>query len=162
MNYSQIKSQALKQAGGNASDKKVPVTFAYEGQSCFSINGECTVKMTEDELALFKRLTQEANECGLEVECYDVLTHCEVDMPVSLYQAISSAIHHDIVRQDARIAAFQKQLDRFNISSEEEFESMTMEERIERYVEDEKDGLNEYVILRINIIEPLSPMHCFR
>lgn len=149
-----VKIQALKQASGNANDKKVPVTFAYEGESCFSINGECTVKMTEDELALFKRLTQEANECGLEVEYYDVLAHCAPHISNSLYCTIYTAIHRDIVRQDARIAAFQKQLDRFDISSEEEFESMTMEERIERYVEDEKDGLNEYVILRINLIDP--------
>ena len=58
MNDYKIKIQTSKQAGGNANDKKVPVTFAYEGQLDFSIEGECTMEMTEQELELFKQLTQ--------------------------------------------------------------------------------------------------------
>ena len=153
LHFTEIEEDA-KAIEAEMESEKVAVTFTYYGESAFSADGRCTVKMTEDELALFKRLTQEANECGLEVEYYDVLAHCAPNISNSLYCTIYTAIHRDLLRQEARFAFFREQLDCFDVSSKEEFDAMSMEECIERYIDNGKEGLHEFVILRINIIEP--------
>ena len=143
-----VKIQALKQAGGNANDKKVPVTFAYEGQLDFSIEGECTMEMTEQELELFKQLTQEAKENRAD----DILAYyADNGMPEELHNKIDIEILHEIKRQEALGAIKRKNLDYFGDLRREVFEAMTEEELIDRFMEECIDGIWEYLIEKIEI-----------
>ena len=145
-----VKIQALKQAGGNANDKKVPVTFAYEGQLDFSIEGECTMEMTEQELAIFKQLTQEAKENKAD----DILAYyADNGMPEELHNKIDIEILHEIKRQEALEVIEREDLDYFGDMSYEEFEAMTEEELIDRFMEECIDGIWEYLIAKIEIKE---------
>ena len=148
MNDYKFKIQTSKQAGGNASDKKVPVTFAYEGQLDFSIEGECTMEMTEQELAIFKQLTQEAKENNAD----DILAYyADYGMPEELHNKIDIEILHEIMLQEALGAIKRKNLDYFGDMSYEVFEAMTEEELIDRFMEECIDGIWEYLITRIDI-----------
>ena len=150
MNDYKIKIQTSKQAGGNASDKKVPVTFAYEGQLDFSIEGECTMEMTEQELELFKQLTQEAKENKAD----DILAYyADYSMPEELHNKIDIEILHEIKRQEALGAIKRKNLDYFGDMSYEVFEAMTEEELIDRFMEECRYGIWEYLIEKIEIKE---------
>lgn len=148
MNDYKIKIQTSKQAGENASDKKVSVTFAYEGQLDFSIEGECTMEMTEQELAIFKQLTQEAKENKAD----DILAYyADYGMPEELHNKIDIEILHEIMLQEALGAIKRKNLDYFGDMSYEVFEAMTEEELIDRFMEECIDGIWEYLITRIDI-----------
>ena len=148
MNDYKIKIQTSKQAGGNANDKKVPVTFAYEGQLDFSIEGECTMEMTEQELELFKQLTQEAKENRAD----DILAYyADNGMPEELHNKIDIEILHEIKRQEALGAIKRKNLDYFGDLRREVFEAMTEEELIDRFMEECIDGIWEYLIEKIEI-----------
>lgn len=148
MNDYKIKIQTSKQVGGNANDKKVPVTFAYEGQLDFSIEGECTLEMTEQELAIFKQLTQEAKENRAD----DILAYyADNGMPEELHNKIDIEILHEIKRQEALGAIKRKNLDYFGDLRREVFEAMTEEELIDRFMEECIDGIWEYLIEKIEI-----------
>lgn len=143
-----VKIQALKQAGGNANDKKVPVTFAYEGQLDFSIKGECTMEMTESEFEFFKKVNKQAMEDGAD----DILAYyADNGMPEELHNKIDIEILHEIKRQEALGAIKRKNLDYFGDLRREVFEAMTEEELIDRFMEECIDGIWEYLIEKIEI-----------
>ena len=130
------------------SDKKVPVTFAYEGQLDFSIEGECTLEMTEQELAIFKQLTREAKENKAD----DILAYyADYGMPEELHNKIDIEILHEIKRQEALEVIEREDLDYFGDMSYEVFEAMTEEELIDRFMEECIDGIWDYLIEKIEI-----------
>ena len=132
-----------------SSDKedKVAVSFTYEGQLDFSIEGECTLEMTSKELAHFKELNQRAKDENVD----DVLAYFEENMEKSLYEDIDCEISHMVRYNDAKECIKHNMLDCFEDMDQDEFDSMTEEELIERFLDDNCDGIYEYLIESIEI-----------
>lgn len=135
-----------KNSSSNKEDK-VTVTFTYEGQLDFSIKGECTMKMTAKELEQFKLLNQQAK--GDDV--VDVLAYFEENMDKSLYDEIDCEISNMVRYNDAKECIKHNMLDCFEDMDQDEFDSMTEEELIERFLDDNCDGIYEYLIESIEI-----------
>ena len=135
-----------KNSSSNKEDK-VTVTFTYEGQLDFSIKGECTMKMTAKELEQFKLLNQQAK--GDDV--VDVLAYFEENMDNSLYDEIDCEISNMVRYNDAKECIKHNMLDCFEDMDQDEFDSMTEEELIERFLDDNCDGIYEYLIESIEI-----------
>lgn len=130
-------------------ENKVVVNFAYEGQLDFSIEGECTMEMTVKELELFKQLNQYAkNE-----EVDDVLAYFKVNMAESLYSGICCEISYMVRYNDAKECIKHRVLDYFEDLSQDEYDSMTEDELIERFLDDNIDGEYEFKIENIEIRE---------
>ena len=132
-----------------AKEKKSVVTFSYEGQLCFSIAGKCTLELTVEELKLFKQINQQAKDDGAD----DILAYFEEEMPESLFDKIDIAISNEIRYQDSKEMIENEGINCFPEMSRKVFNSMTKEELIERYMDDNCDGLNEYLIESIDIKE---------
>ena len=135
-----------KNSSTNKEDK-VSVTFTYKGQLDFSIEGECTLEMTVKELTHFKKLNQQAKD----EEVDDVLAYFEENMEKSLYNDIDCEINKMVRYNDAKECIKHNMLDCFENMDQDEFDSMTEEELIERFLDDNIDGLYEFIIERIDI-----------
>ena len=135
-----------KQLSSDIEDK-VSVTFTYKGQLDFSIEGECTLEMTVKELTHFKKLNQQAKD----EEVDDVLAYFEENMEKSLYNDIDCEINKMVRYNDAKECIKHNMLDCFEDMDQDEFDSMTEEELIERFLDDNIDGLYEFIIERIDI-----------
>ena len=133
--------------------KKVSVTFKYEGQYIFYVQGECTVEMTAEELILFNHLNQQCKEDEVE----DVLEFFKEHMHKSLYDEIRYAIKRQIRYNDAKETVEREGRYCFEDMDEDEYESMTMEELIDRYLDDNADGIIEFLIEYIEIKSDLLP-----
>ena len=131
--------------------KKVPVTFKYEGQYIFSVEGQCTVEMTAEEFVLFDLLNLQSQE----EEVDDVLQFFKDRMPKLLYQEISWAIRYQIRYNDAKETVEREGLNCFEDMDEDVYEAMTREELIDRYLEDNIDGIVEFLVEDIEIISPV-------
>lgn len=142
---SNIKNKSKK----SSKEKEQTVTFSYAGQLIYSIKGECTLELTVEELKLFKQINQQAKDAAV----YNILAYFKEEMPQSLFDKIDIAIYQQIRYQDALEAIECEDLDCFQDMSLEEFESMTKEELIERFIDDNSDGLYEYNIECIEIKE---------
>lgn len=130
-------------------EEKQTVTFTYRGQLVFSIKGKCTLELTIDELKLFKQINQQAkdNKTG------DVLSYFEKHMPQSLFDKIDIELSYQIRYQDSKEMIEHEGINCFPEMSRKVFNSMTKEELIERYMDDNCDGLYEYLIESIEINE---------
>ena len=137
-----------KNSSTNKEDK-VTVTFTYKGQLDFSIEGECTMEMTAKELEQFKLLNQQAKDEDVD----DVLAYFEENMEKSLYDDIDCVISNMVRYNDAKECINHKMLDCFEDMDQDEFDSMTEEELIERFLDDNCDGIYEYLIESIEIKE---------
>ena len=134
-----------------SSDKedKVIVNFTYEGQLAFAIEGECTLEMTFKDLELFKQLNQQAKDEGVD----DVLAYFKEHMEESLYNDIDCEISYMVRYNDAKECIKHNISDCFEDMSQDEFDSMTEDELIERFLDDNIDGLYEFRIEKIEIRE---------
>ncbi|MBR5510642.1 MAG: leucine-rich repeat domain-containing protein [Bacteroidaceae bacterium] len=130
-------------------EKKSTVTFSYEGQLDFYIDGECTLELTSKELELFKKFNQQAKDEDAD----DILAYFEEQMPESLYDKIEAAINNQIRYNDSEEMIEQEGINCFPEMSQKVFDSMTMEELIERYMDDNCDGIYEFIIENIEINE---------
>ena len=128
---------------------KVTVTFTYKGQLDFSIEGECTMNMTAKELEQFKQLNQQAKDEGVD----DVLAYFKEHMEESLYNDIDCEISYMVRYNDAKECIKHNISDCFEDMSQDEFDSMTEDELIERFLDDNIDGLYEFRIEKIEIRE---------
>ncbi|MBO7312636.1 MAG: leucine-rich repeat domain-containing protein, partial [Alistipes sp.] len=135
-----------KQLSSDIEDK-VSVTFTYKGQLDFSIEGECTLEMTAKELEQFKLLNQQTKDEDVD----DVLAYFEENMEKSLYNVIDCEINKMVRYNDAKECIKHNMLDCFEDMDQDEFDSMTEEELIERFLDDNIDGLYEFIIERIDI-----------
>ena len=126
---------------------KVTVTFTYKGQLDFSIEGECTMNMTAKELEQFKQLNQQAKDEDVD----DVLAYFEENMEKSLYNDIDCEINKMVRYNDAKECIKHNMLDCFEDMDQDEFDSMTEEELIDRFLDDNIDGLYEFIIENIEI-----------
>ena len=130
-------------------EKKSTVTFSYEGQLDFYIDGECTLELTSKELKLFKKFNQQAKDEDAD----DILAYFEEQMPESLYDKIEAAINNQIRYNDSEEMIEQEGINCFPEMSQKVFDSMTMEELVERYMDDNCDGIYEFIIENIEINE---------
>ena len=130
-------------------EDKVTVTFTYEGELVYSIAGECTLELTVEELKLFKEINQQAKDDDAD----DILAYFEEKMPQSLFDKIDIELSYQIRYQDSKEMIENEGLDCFPEMSRKVYNSMTKEELIERYMDDNCDGLYEYLIERIEINE---------
>jgi hypothetical protein len=135
-----------KNSSTNKEDK-VTVTFTYKGQLDFSIEGECTMEMTAKELEQFKLLNQQAKDEDVD----DVLAYFEENMEKSLCNDIDCEINKMVRYNDAKECIKHNMLDCFEDMDQDEFDSMTEEELIKRFLDDNCDGIYEYLIESIEI-----------
>lgn len=128
-------------------EEKVPVTFTYEGELDFSVEGECTVQMTAKELSLFRQLIQQSEDEDVE----DVLEFLKENMPDSLYDDIYYEIRYQIRYNDAMDAIECDGILCFNDMDEDVYDSMSMEELIDRFLDDNIDGIFDFSINSIKL-----------
>ena len=130
-------------------EKRTAVTFSYAGQLDFHIEGECTIEVTAKEQAIFKHINQQAKE----EKAGDIMAYFEEHMPQALYDDIYTAISHQIQYHDAEEMIEHEGRECFENMSKKTFDSMTKEELIERYMDENCDGLYEFLIENIEIKE---------
>ena len=128
-------------------EKKVTVTFTYEGQLCFSIEGECTMEMTETELKLFKEVNEKAKKDGTD----NILAYFEEELPESLYWDIHSEIERDIRYRDAEEIVEREGISCFANMDEEEYEELSFDELVAQFVDENLMGIYEFLIEKIEI-----------
>ena len=130
-------------------EKKETVSFTYAGELFFSIEGECELALTDDELKLFKQVNKNCQDEGEE----DVMAYFRANMPRPLYDEIYYAIAYSIRYNDAKEMIENEGCYCFANMSEEVFDTMTMDELIERYIDDNIDADLEFIIDDIEINE---------
>ena len=128
-------------------EKKETVVFKYDGELIYSISGECSVELTAEELRLFKELNQQAKD----EEANDILEHFEEKMPETLFDEIYYTILRTIKYNDAKEYIKQEGIYAFNDMSEEDYDSMTMEELIDIYLDENMFAEYEFTINSIEI-----------
>lgn len=136
-----------EESTASVQEEKVPVTFTYEGELDFSVEGECTVQMTAKELSLFRQLIQQSEDEDVE----DVLEFLKENMPDSLYDDIYYEIRYQIRYNDAKDAIECDGIFCFNDMDEDVYDSMGMEELIDRFLDDNIDGIFEFSINSIKL-----------
>lgn len=126
------------------------VTFDFWTNLCGcgggNVGGSCTMEMTEEELELF----QEVNEQAKEDEAENIIDYFEGKMPDELRERIDCAIHTAFDRQETEDTIRSYGLDCFNNLSQEEYEEMTMDELIDRCMEDNCDGVLDFHVVEIS------------
>lgn len=128
-------------------EEKIPVTFTYEGDLFFSVDGECTVEMTDKELDLFRQLIQQSKDEDVE----DILEFFKENLPESLYDDIYYEIRYQIRYNDAKETVEREGISCFNDMDEGLYDSMTMDELIDRFLDDNIDGIFEFSINSIEL-----------
>lgn len=126
------------------------VTFDFWTNLCGcgggNVGGSCTMEMTEDEL----KLCQEVNEQAKEDEAENIIDYFEGKMPDELRERIDCAIYTAFDRQETEDAIRNYGLDCFNNLSQEEYDEMTMDELIDRCMEDNCDGVLDFYVVEIS------------
>ena len=103
------------------------------------------MEMSEDELQIFKQ----ANEMAEEDEAEKIIDYFEGKMPEELRERIDHAIFKAFQRQEAEDSIRSYGIDCFSNMSEEEFYDLSMEELIDRCIEDNCDGVLDFYIVEI-------------
>ena len=126
------------------------VTFDFWTNLCGcgggNVGGSCTMEMTKEEIKLF----QEVNEQAKEDEAENIIDYFEGKMPDKLRERIDCAIHTAFDRQETEDAIHSYGLDCFNNLSQEEYDEMTMDELIDRCMEDNCDGVLDFHVVEIS------------
>ena len=124
------------------------VTFDYWTNLCYccgsNAGGTCTIDLTEDELQLFK----EVNKNAAKDQAEDIIEYFEGKVPEELREKIEDGIYDSFRRAEAESVLKSYGIDCLSNITEEEYNSMTMEERIERCME-EADGEMDFCIVEI-------------
>ena len=126
------------------------VTFDFWTNLCGcgggNVGGSCTMEMTEEELKLF----QEVNGQAKEDEAENIIDYFEGKMPDELRERIDCAIYTAFDRKETEDAIRNYGLDCFNNLSQEEYDEMTMDELIDRCMEDNCDGVLDFHVVEIS------------
>ena len=136
-----------EESTASVQEEKVPVTFTYEGELAFSVEGECTVQMTAKELSLFRQLIQQSEDEDVE----DVLEFFKENMPESLYDDIYYEIRYQIRYNDAKDAIECEGRLYFNDMDDVLYDSMTTDELINRFLDDNAEGIFDFSIRSIEL-----------
>lgn len=130
------------------------VTFDFWTNLCGcgggNVGGTCTMEISEDELQVFKQ----ANEMAEEDEAEKIIDYFEGKMPEELRERIDHAIFRAFQRQEAEDSIRCYGIDCFSNMSEEEFDDLSMEELIDRCIEDNCDGVLEFHVVEISFRQP--------
>lgn len=102
--------------------------------------------MTEEELALFRKI----NDQAIEDEAEDVIKYFDGKMPDDLKDKIDYEIYQSFRRVEAEDALDSYGFDCFSNLSLDEYEEMSREELIERCME-EADGELDFYVVEIQI-----------
>lgn len=128
-------------------EEKIPVTFTYEGDLFFSVDGECTIEMTDKELDIFRQLIQQSKDEDVE----DILEFFKENMPESLYDDIYYEIRYQIRYNDAKETVEREGISCFNDMDKDLYDSMSMDELIDRFLDDNIDDIFEFSINSIKL-----------
>ena len=104
------------------------------------------MEMTKEELKLF----QEVNGQAKEDEAENIIDYFEGRMPDELRERIDCAIYTAFDRQETEDAIRNYCLDCFTNLSQEEYDEMTMDELINRCMEDNCDGVLDFYVVEIS------------
>lgn len=125
------------------------VTFDFWTNLCScgggNIGGSCTMEMSDEEVQLFKEVNAQAEDD----EADNIIDYFKDNMPGELYERIDYAIFKAFERQETESAIRSYGLDCFKNMSAEEFEKLSMEELIDRCLEDNCDGVCDFYIVKI-------------
>jgi hypothetical protein len=126
------------------------VTFDFWTSLCGcgggNVGGSCTMEMTDEEFELF----QEVNGQAKEDEAENIIDYFEGKMPDELRERIDCAIYTAFDRQETEDTIRNYGLDCFNNLSQEEYDEMTMDELIDRCMEDNCDGVLDFYVVEIS------------
>lgn len=126
------------------------VTFDYWTNLCScgggNVGGSCTMEMTEEEYILFKDINSKAKTGDVR----NIIEYFEGKMPEELRERIDCEIYASFERQETESMIRSYGIDCFNNLSQEEYDEMTMDELIDRCIEDNRDGVLEYHIVEIS------------
>lgn len=116
---------------------------------CFGSNvgGSCTIEMTDEELALFREVNEQAKKDGAK----NIIMYFDGKLPDELMENIDYEIYQSLSRIEAEDAIDSYGIECFSDMSEEEYDEMSREELIERCMED-SDGVLDYSIVEIKIL----------
>lgn len=116
---------------------------------CFGSNvgGSCTIEMTDEELALFREVNEQAQKDGAK----NIIMYFDGKLPDDLMENIDYEIYQSLSRIEAEDAIDSYGIECFSDMSEEEYDEMSREELIERCMED-SDGVLDYSIVEIKIL----------
>ena len=110
-----------------------------------NIGGSCTMEMSDEEVQLFKEVNAQAEDD----EADNIIDYFKDKMPGELFERIDYAIFKAFERQEAEVAVRSYGLDCFKNMSAEEFEELSMEELIDRCLEDNCDGAWDFYVVKI-------------
>ena len=126
------------------------VTFDYWTNLCSCgggiVGGSCTMEMTEEEFCLFKEINAKAEE----EDAGNIIEYFEGKMPDELRKRIGCDIYAAFERQETESMIRSYGIDCFNSLSQEEYDEMTMDELIDRCIEDKSDGVLEFHVVEIS------------
>ena len=103
--------------------------------------------MTQTEFELFKKVNQQAKEAGAD----DILAYFKENMSESLYCDIHNKIEREIRYRDAAEIVQREGINCFEYMDEEEYDAMSSEELIARFMDDNIEGIYEFLIEKIEI-----------
>ena len=127
------------------------VTFDYWTNLCScgggNVGGSCTMEMTEEEYILFKDINSKAKTGNVG----NIIEYFEGKMPEELRERIDYEIYTAFERKETESMIRSYGIDCFNNLSQEEYDEMTMDELIDRCIEDNRDGVLEFHIVEISV-----------
>ena len=131
------------------------IVFKYWTDMCLDLSGDitgkCTIEMNDDELKLFQIYTRAIND-----KAKNVIEYLKTLMPQSLLEDIDYVIYQDVVYNSTKIAIENHGLDCFEDMGYEEFNRLTMDELIERSIEDNCDGVYDYRVVKLEVVGPIA------
>jgi hypothetical protein len=116
---------------------------------CFGSNvgGSCTIEMTDEELALFREVNEQAIKDGAK----NIIMYFDGKLPDELKDNIDYEIYQSLSRIEAEDAIDSYGIECFLDMSEEEYDELSREELIERCME-ESDGVLDFSVVEIKIL----------
>ena len=126
------------------------VLFEYRTNLCYCLGsnfaGECLVEMSDAHLKFFQLYSKAVND-----NAKGVVSYLDEEMPEMLRDCINNAIALDIKRRGALRAVETYGVDCFENMSQEEFESLSMDNLVESCVKANWNSKLEYQLVMINI-----------
>ena len=104
------------------------------------------MEMYEEEYTLFKEINAKAKTESVR----NIIEYFEGKMPDELRERIDCEIYASFERQETESLIRSYGIDCFNNLSQEEYDEMTMDELIDRCIEDYRDGVLEFHIVEIS------------
>ena len=128
------------------------VNFKYWTDMCHcmgaNVGGECSMRLTEEELQLFS----EANKKAIAEGADDILAYFEEALPEELAEKIADTIYDDVNRNMAEDALCSCGEECFPNMSSEEYCELSREELIDRLIE-ESEPFYDYCIVEIKFLD---------